>query len=238
MDIDRRRLLKWSGAGAGVAAALPAAAAPSPATTISAFGIDATRFGVRPGSPDDQTGPLQRAIDHAAGERVPLALMPGVYRAGDLRLPNGAQLTGIRGATRIVLTSGPALLSGIGIANVTLSGLILDGGKRPLGDKSGLIRLEDIRGLRITDCEVLSAGGCGLYLIGAAGEISGNVVADAADVAIMSYVARGLTIARNSISKAGNNGIYVMRWDKGDDGTQVLDNRIEGISNRTGGSGQ
>ncbi len=239
MDIDRRKILKWSGAGAGIAAAtLPAQAAPSAATTISAFGIDATRFGVRPGSPDDQTGPLQRAIDHAAGERVPLALMPGVYRAGDLRLQNGAQIVGIRGATRIVLSNGPALLSGVSANNVTLSGLILDGAKRPLSDKTGLLRLENARGLRITDCEILNSGSQGLFLIGVEGEISGNTVSDIADVAILSFNAIGLTIARNTIRKAGNNGIQIRRWDAGDDGTMVLDNRIEGITDRAGGSGQ
>ena len=52
----------------------------------SALGRDATQYGVRPGSPDDQTRALQRAIDEAARAQVPLALPPGVYRTGMLRL--------------------------------------------------------------------------------------------------------------------------------------------------------
>ena len=45
-------------------------------------------------------------------------------------------------------------------------------------------------------------------------------------------------IARNTIIGAGNNGIQVWRWETGDDGTIVIDNRIENIDNRSGGSGQ
>lgn len=239
MDIDRRKLLKWSGAGAGIAAAtLPAGAAPRTAAPISALGLDASHFGVRPGNPDDQTGPLQRAIDHAAAERVPLALMPGVYRAGDLRLPNGAQLAGVRGATVLTLSNGPALLSGIGANDVTLSGLTLDGGKQKLPEMSGVIRLENARALRITDCEIRNSGSQGILLIGADGEISGTTITDTADVAILTFNGRGLTITRNTIRKAGNNGVQIRRWDAGDDGTMVLDNRIEQISDRAGGSGQ
>ena len=67
---------------------------------------------MRAGSPDDQSRALQNAIDQAAGARVPLVLGPGVYRAGDLRLPSGAQIVGVRGATRLVFTQGPSLVSG------------------------------------------------------------------------------------------------------------------------------
>ena len=76
------------------------------------FGLDAAQFGVRPGAASDQSGALQRAIDQAAQTRVPLMLAPGVYRAGDLKLPAGARLSGVRGATRLILTQGPSLLVG------------------------------------------------------------------------------------------------------------------------------
>src|SRR6185437_5734252 len=99
MDINRRHLI----AAAGAALATPAAAAPLPR-----FGLDAAQFGVRPGAPDDQSRALQRAIDQAARSRTPLMLAPGVYRAGDLNLPAGTHIDGVRGATRIVLTHGPS----------------------------------------------------------------------------------------------------------------------------------
>src|SRR5260370_40258975 len=118
MPIDRRLFL----AGLG-ATAIPSLARAAP---ISAFGIDAAQLGVRAGSPDDQTTALQRAIDQAAAARAPLALAPGVYRAGDLALPAGAQIIGVRGATRLVSTRGPPLLPATPADKVTLSGLALD----------------------------------------------------------------------------------------------------------------
>ncbi len=45
-------------------------------------------------------------------------------------------------------------------------------------------------------------------------------------------------IARNTIRNAGNNGIQVWRSQAGDDGTQVIDNRIEDTAAQAGGSGQ
>src|ERR1700722_7701966 len=98
--MDRRRLLRWSGAASvfGAAAALPARKAAA-ATTASALGLDATQMGVRAGSAEEQTGALQRAIERAAGARVPLVLAPGTYRTGALKLPVGTALVGIPGAT-------------------------------------------------------------------------------------------------------------------------------------------
>ena len=103
MHINRRHLIGASAAGvAGAVAMLPDAARAAPPT--SAFGRDATHYGVRPGSADDQTGVLQRAIDEAARAQVPLALPPGVYRTGLLRLQSGTQLVGVRGATKFVFS--------------------------------------------------------------------------------------------------------------------------------------
>jgi len=79
MDLNRRHLIGASAAGfAGALAISPDAAAAAPLT--STLGRDATHDGVRPGSPDDQTRMLQRAIDDAARAQVPLELPPGVYR--------------------------------------------------------------------------------------------------------------------------------------------------------------
>jgi uncharacterized secreted repeat protein (TIGR03808 family) len=63
-------------------------------------------------------------------------------------------------------------------------------------------------------------------------------VREAADAAIYVHDADGLVIARNHVSGAGNNGIQVWRSTIGDDGTLVVDNRIENVANRSGGSGQ
>src|SRR5260370_12461614 len=131
--MDRRKLLQWSGAASalGAATALPERATAAPASTsasasASALGLDAGQMGVRAGSPDDQSAALQRAIDRAAAARVPLVLPPGVYRAGALKLPAGAQLVGMRGATRLVYGGGPSLIRAERADNISLTGLTLD----------------------------------------------------------------------------------------------------------------
>src|SRR5580704_7055156 len=123
MDVSRRHLI---GATAAGALAMPPDSARA-AQLPSALGRDATQYGVRPGSPDDQTKLLQRAIDEAARAQVPLALPPGTYRTGTLRLQNGSQLVGVRGATRLVFTGGTSMVIGEGADSLGLNGLILDG---------------------------------------------------------------------------------------------------------------
>jgi uncharacterized secreted repeat protein (TIGR03808 family) len=92
--------------------------------------------------------------------------------------------------------------------------------------------------LRIVDCHIVRAGGVALKLTEVEGVISGNRIDKCGDVAVHSLDARGLTISGNTISGAGNGGINIWRSQKGDDGSIVADNRIEGILARGGGSGE
>jgi uncharacterized secreted repeat protein (TIGR03808 family) len=231
MDLNRRHLL-----GASVAAA-GAVAAPRDALAAS-LGRDATQYGVRPGSPDDQTKNLQRAIDEAARAQVPLVLPPGVYRAGLLNLQNGTQLIGVRGATKLVFAGGPSLLLGEGSHHITLSGITLDGGGIALPARRGLIHLLGGRAVEITDCEITSSGGSGIWIEQVAGDISGNIFTDIAATALVSFDAKGLIVSRNTIIGTNDNGIEILRTSIGDDGTLVADNRIEDIKAGPGGSGQ
>src|SRR2546430_17019257 len=125
MPIDRRTLL--AGLAAATTPSLARAAAP-----ISTLGLDAAQLGVRPGSPDDQTKALQRAIDQAAAAHAPLALAPGVYRAGDLVLPAGAQIVGGRGASRLVSTRGRPLLPPPQAGRMAVSRLVVAGARTEL----------------------------------------------------------------------------------------------------------
>ncbi|MBX9825132.1 MAG: TIGR03808 family TAT-translocated repetitive protein [Xanthobacteraceae bacterium] len=240
MNIDRRRLIAvtaLTGAVPAVTLATPAGAAP-----IATFGIDATKLGVRAGGGADQSAMLQSAIDQAAGAKVPLLLGPGDYRAAGLKLPSGAQIIGVRGATRLLFTgvqgANSALIGAFGAANVTLTGLVLDGGGKPLPENTALVHFARCDSLRIIDCEIVNAGRAGLRLDSVQGAVTGNSIDKSADVALYSLDARGLTIADNTVRGAGNGGILVHRSAKGDDGTLVLDNRIEDIRNVSGGSGQ
>ena len=236
MKIDRRRLLTvsaFTGAASVATMATPAGAAP-----LSAFGVDATQLGVRAGGGAEQSNMLQAAIDKTASARVPLMLGPGDYRVGSLTLPGGTQLIGVRGATRLIFTGGPALIAARAADHVTLAGLVLDGGGRPLPANGALVEFTQCSDLRIMDCEVTGSGRSGIKLVGVQGAVSGTTIAKTADVAIYSLDARGLTIQNNTVRGAGNGGILVHRSAKGDDGTLVIDNRIEDIANVSGGSGQ
>jgi len=237
MDLNRRHLIGAS--AAGVAAALAAAPESARAAQLtSALGRDATQYGVWPGSPDDQTRALQRAIDEAARAAVPLALPPGVYRTGMLNLATGTQLIGVRGATKLIFTGGGAMLLGEGAGHMTLSGITIDGGNLPLPARHGLIYCLGGRDIRVSDCEILNSGSNGIWIEQVAGDISGNIINRIAGTAIVSFDAQGLIVSRNTITGTNDNGIEILRTAIGDDGTLVADNRIEDIKAGTGGSGQ
>jgi uncharacterized secreted repeat protein (TIGR03808 family) len=237
MDVNRRHLIGASAAGvAGALAMSPESARAAPLT--SALGRDATQYGVRPGNPGDQTKALQRAIDDAARAQVPLALPPGIYRTGMLRLQSGTQLVGVRGATRFVFTGGASMLSGEGARSIGLTNITLDGGGIPLPTRRGLVHCLDGRDIRITDCEIASSGGGGIWFENVSGDVSGNIITKSAATAILSFDAQGLLISRNTIVGTNDNGIEILRTTIGDDGTQVFDNRIEDIKAGPGGSGQ
>jgi uncharacterized secreted repeat protein (TIGR03808 family) len=237
MDINRRHLIGASAAGvAGALVMSPAAVRAAPLT--SALGRDITQYGVRPGSPDDQTKVLQRAIDEAARAQAPLALPPGVYRTGMLRLQSGTQLIGVRGATKLVFSGGASILSGEGAGSIGLTNITLDGGGIPLPTRRGLVHCLGGRDIRIADCEIIGSGGNGIWFENVSGDISGNIIINTATSAIVSFDAQGLLVSRNTIAGTNDNGIEILRGAVGDDGTQVLDNRIEDIKAGPGGSGQ
>ena len=238
MDVNRRRILAGSAAGAAGALALPVDAAQA-TPLISTLGRDATQYGVKPNSPDDQTRALQRAIDEAARVQAPLALPPGTYRSSMLRLARGTQLVGVRGATKLVFTGGgPSLLSGEGADGAGIDGISLDGGSIALPQRRGLLHLAAARDIRVIDCEIARSGGSGIWLAQVSGDVSGNLLTDIAVTAIVSFDALGLIVSRNTIKGTRDNGIEILRTAIGDDGTMVLDNVIEDIKAGPGGSGQ
>jgi uncharacterized secreted repeat protein (TIGR03808 family) len=181
---------------------------------------------------------LQRAIDEAARAQAPLALPPGVYRTGMLRLQNGTQLAGVRGATRLVFTGGPSMFQGEGADGVGIANLTLDGGAIALPTRRGLVHCLGGRDVRILDCEITGTGGNAIWLEQVSGEVSGNIITATASTALVSFDALGLLVSRNTIRGTNDNGIEILRTAIGDDGTLVIDNRIEDIKAGPGGSGQ
>ena len=237
MDVNRRHLMGVSAAGvAGALAMSPDAARAAPPT--SALGRDATQYGVRPGSPDDQTRACNARSTRPRGRRSPLALPPGVYRTGMLRLQSGTQLVGVRGATKLVFNGGASMLQSEGAGSIGLTNITLDGGGIPLPTRRGLVHCLGGRDIRITDCEITGSGGNGIWFENCSGDVSGNIISKIAVTGFTSFDAQGLLVSRNTIVDTNDNGIEILRHAIGDDGTLVLDNRIENIKAGPGGSGQ
>jgi uncharacterized secreted repeat protein (TIGR03808 family) len=236
MHLTRRHLIGSLSASAATLAFVHRTQAAPP--LISTLGRDATQLGVRPNSPDDQTAALQRAIDQTSRTGSPLALPPGTYRTGALDLPNGAQIIGVRGASKLLFTGGSSLVSSEGSSYVSLNGVTFDGGGIALPNRRGLIHCLGTPGLRITDCEILGSGGNGIWLENASGELRGNTLRGIALTAVVSFDALGLLVTQNVIQDASDNGIEILRTAQGDDGSIVTDNRIEDIKAGAGGSGQ
>ncbi|WBU32320.1 TIGR03808 family TAT-translocated repetitive protein [Rhodopseudomonas palustris] len=234
MALHRRDFLTALATGS----ALTLTASPLTAAPTSRRGRDAALSGVRPDSSDDQTSALQRAIDDAAERHVPLALPPGNYRTGTLRLPSGTQLSGVRGATRLIFTGGPSLFDSQGAETATLSGLVLDGAGIPLPSRRGLVHCIAAQDLRIENCMITASGGSGIWLEASSGAISNNMLTKIAATGVVSFDAKGLRVDGNTIIDTNDNGIEILRTSIGDDGTLVTGNRIENIKAGPGGSGQ
>jgi uncharacterized secreted repeat protein (TIGR03808 family) len=235
MTIDRRSLLTGAAALplAGWAERSASAAPPPPRNSLNAIAL-----GVRSGAEQDQSKALQKAIDQAAAQRHPLFIPPGRYRAAELKLPAGAQLYGMRGASHIVLERTAPMFISEGADNIGLSGLMLEGEKIPLVERTGIIQLANGKGIRIAECDIVRAGGNAIVLQTIEGQLLRNGIADAADNAIFTLDGRNTLISGNVIRGSGNGGIRVWQSQKRADGSIVSDNLIEDTQAVAGGSGQ
>ncbi len=143
-------------------------------------------------------------------------------------------MIGVRGATvSSTADIDAAKAQQRGLANITF-----DGGGIPLPTRRGLVHCVGGRDIRIADCEITGSGGNGIWLENCSGDISGNTISKIAVTGITSFDAQGLLVSRNTILGTNDNGIEILRTAIGDDGTLVLDNRIEDIKAGPGGSGQ
>ena len=115
-----------------------------------------------------------------------------------LRLQNGTQLIGVRGATRLVFNGGASMFQGEGAGSIGLSNITLDGGGIPLPTRRGLIHCLGGRDIRIIDCEITGSGGNGIWFEQVSGDVSGNIITNTAATAIVSFDAQGLIVSRNT----------------------------------------
>ena len=224
MMTDRRAfILTGLGLGLGgvTATARAAAKAGGPATLVANSGAD-------------HTSALQAAIDGAAARGVPLELPAGVFHSGALTLREGSVVTGAGPLTRLVFTGAGTFVSAKGVRGLRLAGLAIDGGMRPLD--IALVALEGCADVDLRDLTVTHSSRDAMALTKCTGTISGCAISQVANAGLFALDSK-LTIADNTVWDCGNNGILVWRTVVGEDGSQVLHNRVERIRADAGGSG-
>ena len=252
MGVSRRRLLR-AGTGLGVAATgVIAAAATGQAGThrLAAasepkIGTSQHAAGLRPGIGHDSTAALQRAIDAAATQGQPVNLPSGRFvLTGRIILRNGTRLIGAHGTSHLILSNPETTLAGDGIADVELSGLVIEGTipsgqleERP-GPAPALIDIRHGDNIVLDGLKIRRAPANAISLEDCTGSITGCIIENVTRAAIFSNNARGLEIAHNTVRDAGDNGILIWRDRLGRDGTIVTHNRIERVRAKSGGSGQ
>ncbi|MFB2550956.1 TIGR03808 family TAT-translocated repetitive protein [Ensifer soli] len=223
--LTRRHLLALGGGLAGLATAAAARA-----------GAD---HGLVPGARFDQTAALAACLERAAARGEPAVLPGGDYRISTLDLPDGTDLSGLAGRTRLVAVGDGPLLRARGAARITLAGLTLDGGGRPLDPSAaGLLDCVDVADLSLRDCRVQGSSRHGVSLDRCGGRVEACVLQSAGAAGLFALDSRGLAIAGNRVGDCGNGGILVHRSKIGPDGTLVEGNRILRIAARDGGTGE
>ncbi|HEV7415399.1 TIGR03808 family TAT-translocated repetitive protein [Tianweitania sediminis] len=210
-------------------------------TTAPAFVQAQTqlRGGLDGGAAAGSSQELQRLLEEASERSEVVYLPAGTYAVSNLVLPRRTRITGVPGATRLIFSGGGAMVTGEDTEHVELTGLTFDGANTPLGEASrALIDLRRPAEVAITRCVILNSAKSGLALESAAGRVEDCTITGAAEHAIYSVQARGLSIAGNTVADCGDGGILVHRWEPGEDGTIVSENRISRIGARSGGTGQ
>ena len=241
--LNRRNFLRQTAGFAVVGLTVPSAlhAANLPGIQAAAMrgSIDATDLGARPGALDDQSQIFARMLEKAGNQDMPVFLPPGTYVVSNLTLPRHLRLTGVPGATRIIYGGDGHLFAAEDAEHIELSGLVIDGANRWIGDHAqGLLDLRRVRHLVIDNCRIIGSGKNGISLERVSGRIERSEISGAADAGIYSVEAGKLQVLTNTVSDCGNGGILVHRWQIADDGTMIFGNRIERILARPGGTGQ
>lgn len=231
--INRRYVL---GSLAGIAGA---ALFPYPTQAIAATGaINAIDFGLKQASKEDQSAKFNELLKQAAIKGEQIFLPSGTYIVSGLQFPSYVNLLGVAGKTRLKFGGSKSLINAYE-GHIQLSGLILDGDKRPLSTEArGLIEISNVNHLVLDDCQIVNADKNALDLFKCNGRIENCRIAGAADAAIFSADAIGMQITGNDIDGCGNGGIIVQRYTQGRDATIVTGNRVSKIRADAGGTGQ
>lgn len=241
--LNRRGFLNATAGFAVAGLSLPRGAAAANLSAIQTASIrgsiDAAELGVSPGTFDDQSKAFAKMLKAAAERDMPVFLPPGDYVVSNLTLPRTVRLTGVPGATRIIYGGDGHLLLAEGAERIELSGLVIDGANRWIGDHAqAIVDCRSVRALSIDNCEIIGSSKNGIALEKVGGKIERCSISGAADAGIYSVEGARLDIVGNTVTDCANGGILIHRWQIASDGALVSGNRVERILARSGGTGQ
>jgi uncharacterized secreted repeat protein (TIGR03808 family) len=184
---------------------------------------------------------LQSDIDKAIQDGGVINLPAGTFATAGLKINGAVQISGIAGHTKLISLSGGPILVIDGARNVSLSGITFGGKTVPSTDelsRSALVMASNSQNLKIENCGFGPSPFSGLRLEKCSGRIVGNQFSKLGDSGVFALDSTGLEISGNDVDDIGNNGIQVWRSDIGEDGSQILNNRISNINAVAGGDGQ
>ncbi len=240
MNLTRRSFLTGAAtAGVATASTVPAANAVSLAFADLRGSYDATKSGLIPGAPDDQSKLLQRVLDAAALEDKPVFLPPGRYIISNISLPARTRLMGVPGASRLVYSGGGHFLMAENAEHVEVTGLVLDGANRPVEPyANAALRVSGAAHVVVDNCEVLGCSSIGIQIERSSGRVERNRISGAAgNCGLFGVENKGMLISGNTVEDCSNAGIMVYRWQPGEDETIITGNRVARIAAKNGGTG-
>ncbi len=202
-------------------------------------GLNAKDAGVIPGAFDAQSRVFQDMLNMASDRDEAIYLPAGDYVLANITLPARVRLAGVKGATRLIFGNGDFFFAANASTVIELDGITFDGHSMPLTQNvQAILDIRNCADITINKSEIKSSPRHGLYLENCSGSVENCTINSALEAALYSIGAKGMRIQGNTISDCGNGGIWVHRFEIGDDGTQILNNRVSRIGATNGGTGQ
>ena len=183
---------------------------------------------------------LQEVINKTIQEGGVLRLPAGTYSTSTLRINKALRIEGVAGATIIQGNDPGPLLVIADVDTLSISGVTFSSKSTSISDSNSgaaLVTVSDVPRMIFENCTFSNSGLTGLKLERSGGRIVGNSFSNLGDTAIVAMDSRGLEISGNDVTHIGNSGILVLRSEAGEDGTQILNNRVSHIKANAGGNG-
>ncbi len=238
MTVDRRTFLSAGFATGAALTGVPLSAEAGPRSAKKSEGLSRTH--APDADKDDHSSDLQILIDAAAAQNATVHLAPGRFRISNLSLRSGTRLIGSGPSTVLEFRGGNAFIRAEDSREIEVADLSIDGRNlSPDPDQApSLLALTDCQNTTLRNLTLRASLVHAISLERCSALITDCSISDIEKSGIFSVDGAGVDIRHNRITRCANNGIQVWRSETGEDGSVVLNNRIEHIAAKSGGSGE